>query len=333
MPTYYRSGKVTPVNMIGIKSNVSYFRNADAAVSSITALDEVPTEVLYGVPHQVQDEHYSHGPLVYFTHTARIVPGTLSIPPHPMKSGKLWQYAMGSQANSSTYKHTITVSNVLPYAVFHCEMEHATTSKSVRYDLLGPACERAVMIWGDEEVAMHNFDFMISKHVTANDIARPTDLDTKGNFMAGAHTTTLTYNATSTATDIIHGEVHVANTVRQIKSGDTYVSDAIWVKKDFDIYLDAYLYDKTAIEIPTKVESLAGAMTLSAKIYRTATTDYCNWSFTNLRLAEPIHARLIDQGEYILKARIHLKPAGKRTALSENKTTLVFVDDLSGGLY
>jgi hypothetical protein len=129
------------------------------------------------------------------------------------------------------------------------------------------------------------------------------------------------------------GTIECRNTSQFYRVGDEFPTEALWTRKDFTVTLEFMPYDKDIIDIPRKLESYAGAITLAQKVYRNATTDYMNFSFTNLYISKQVHGKKIDEADYYYHNTIELKPAGARTGVNANTTTLVVVDDLSGGKY
>jgi hypothetical protein len=332
MTTYFRVGKATPVNYIGRQVRTS-FRQGDTVITSAIAIDDIQDEVEFVEPAYRIEEKAFTNTVVYHSFSTGIDIPSLQFPEHPLKSGVLWRYVMGTVATTSSYKHTITVANAFPNVAFHGEMEHATTAKSKRLDFLGIVNENAMIRWGQTQPTTASYSWKVGKTVSGSDLARPTELDLKASFLPGQFSTTLLYNSNSVDVTWLGGSIECRNRSDFFRVGDEYPTEALWTRKDYLITLEFMAYDKDAIDIPRKPESYAGAITLAQKVYRNSTTDYMNFSFTNLFISKQVHAKKVAEADYYYHNTIELKAAGARTGIAANTTTLTVVDDISGGKY
>ena len=338
--TYYYKRQVTPVNYIEL-GELPTFRNGDVAMTTaiITAMANIPGRVEYTEPSPIIEDVWSDGRNVKYSDVVGYKPGALSIPSHPMKSGKLWYYAVGSCSTAGVagaYSHNIVEADTLPNLGFHCEMEHATTAENVIVDLVGATNDDIVLTFGQDAPTELSANFKVSLSISGNNITRSTALDFKGNYLPGQFTASLIYNTTATNFTILSGTVTVKNTVELDKANSKFPTSASPLKREYEVALEGLLTKRTLFDVPDDPRDYSSSkMTFALKVYRGASSaaDFQRFSFTSLRM-DKLMSEKIDDNEYRWKANILLHNAGARNATtSAGKLTVNIEDDLSGKHY
>jgi hypothetical protein len=304
----------------------------------MTAMDNIPSGVEFTEPTPIIEDMRSNGRNVAFSNVVGYRPGSLTLPDHPAKTGKLWYYAIGScsTAGAGPYSHTILEADTPPFLGFPCELEHATTANNYQVDLLGVVCETITLTFGQDDPTSISAGYKVSYAMTGNNLARDTSLDFLGNYLPGQFNATLQYNSTTTNATILSGTVTVKNKIEFTKSNSLYPTEAIFLARDYEISLNARLTNRTLLDIPDDPEDYSSKkITLNLKVYKGASsaTDYQQFSFTSLRM-DKLMASKIDEEMYVWEAGITLHNAGARNATtSAGKLNMKIVDDLSGGHY
>ncbi|MCP4585303.1 hypothetical protein [Pseudoalteromonas sp.] len=322
---YYYARRTTPANYISFKKTAT-FRNADTALASPIALDQTGVHQEFGEPIPIIKNLYFGGRNVNENICVGYNPGVLRFPEADAKSFKLWYQALGACATTGSYTHAITESDTLPFFGAHCELEHATDADSQRRDLLGLQCQRASVNWSQESPTSQSFEFLVAKAIAGSDIARPTGMDNRGAYQAGAATTTFEYNSSGIECTVLGGNITLTNHLKYQKVNDVYSTECVVLHREYDITLNVFSSGDSLFDIPKEPEDYAGAITLVQKIYKNTTSDYGQWTFDNLWM-EPVHAVKISEGDYIWAAQLRLHNAGSNVGAGTVGTLAMEVKD------
>lgn len=331
MPTYYKQGKVvTAFNDIAL-DKVSTFLNGGAALTARYSIEQPPGEVLFKENPKYAIE--KRGDKTTKSYIVGYGPGDVSLPAHPVRSGFWLNYA-GTSCATATTTHDILERTAGPYYfAMKGAMKHTTTAQNLNKDALGCYMTRFHWEWGQDKplTAAHTIRF--SQLVNGNNTTRTTDLDAKGAFIAGNVSYNCAYNSTSFGATILGGSIDIDLSYKEVKGGSTYLTDAIFLGRDYTLTLDVALFNNALFSVPKDVLSYATAITSDIKWWRASkTTDFMRASFTNLRLdweSSNLGIKKIDEETYIYTGSVIFKNSGTTAG------NLIFkvADSFSAGKY
>jgi hypothetical protein len=329
MTTYYKHGKiVTAFNELALDKTASF--NANTAITAAYAIDDIPGEVEFVErPRYLSQKDQD---LVARRHIVGFDPGEINLPSHPVRSGFWLNYAGFSAATGAgkTSHDLVTRSSGPYYFSMKGSMKHTTTAENVVQDACGCYMTKFHWEWGQDRPLSAAHQIKFAKLVTGNSTARNTELDAKGAFVAGNVSYVNAYNSTTLGCVAIGGLLDIDLRWMTIKAGSSYITDAIYLGKEYRLSLDVLCFNDNLLNLPKDPQSYATALTYDINWWRSSkTADHMRASFTNLCLEQPLGLKKIDQDDYIYKG----------TAVFVNSATtkgnLIFkiVDAFSGDKY
>ena len=328
MVNLYRFGKGTVANFYGVKK-VTLFRNADSPLAAIMCIDDVPEGVTFKEPEAIVKSHSVSSANDQANYVIGYQPGELDLPLHYVKSGRWWNYILGSVTTpTGTTSHTISEATTLYYPQFHAEMEHSTTAECVRRELIGNYMKSYHFEDSQNEACKHSLRFGVSKGISANNINRPTSFDARGLYPAGSYSHTVLYNSSSCGIEVLSSSWDLEYEWALTKGGDKYVTAVYMMRRNFKVKFHVRMYKKTLLQIPDDPNSYAGAITWKGKWSKSA-TDYLQISVNNLALVNKPFIKRIGDEEYFWEGDLEFK----RTGTSAGTITMKVKDENSGDKY
>lgn len=334
MPTFFKLGKKTVVNWIGI-DKVATYRNTDSQLASgnVRAIDPCPDEIIFREPSPIV-RYYRKGKNPYATEVVGFLPGELTIPSHDYKTAKWITFAVGKCSTTvATYEHIFQeTSDELYFLGLHCAMEHATSAICHYRDLLGNTVKRWHFKFSQDDCCKQDLNIAVAYAIDGSDLVRQSFEHSynKAVYPAGQFTHTTLYGAgVSWGCQILSGDIELNNTVVHYKQASKYPTSVLHKRRDWTIKLRVRLFNKTLLQLPdSAVSYTTNRLSFFGKYWEDANSNYMQMSFTNLYMERPM-GKQIAEADYIWEGDINLTPAGARVGISACSVRIRAIDDLS----